>query len=308
MDLPLPAAALRPVLRATARWAFAPDDWARVRRRVDRLTRHSPRPRTATVRRTLLAGLPVEIHQPRTAVNDAALLYLHGGGFTTGSPASHRALVARVAQAVGVTSYVPHYRLAPEHPCPAAFDDTVAAYRALLDRGWPAHRILVAGDSAGAALSLMLAVAARDELRLPPPAALGLICPPVEYDPAVVADRTDRDPILSAALMSRFVDTYTANSSDTTSLDLPRRRLAGLPPMVIEAAGHDLLRDDARDLARRAREAGVAVSYTEHPGQAHVFHIMAGLGREANQAVDAFGVRLRAELDVTVASASRRGG
>jgi acetyl esterase/lipase len=98
--------------------------------------------------------------------------------------------------------------------------------------------------------------------------------------------------------MRRFVGTYTWDSTDTTSLDLPLRSLAGLPPMVIEAAGHDLLADDARALAQRARGDGVeVVAYTEHPGQAHVFHIMAGLIGEANRAIDRFAKRLRTELD-----------
>ncbi|WP_052238490.1 alpha/beta hydrolase fold domain-containing protein [Mycolicibacterium setense] len=306
MALPIPTAVLRPLLRPVARWTFAPGAWPTVRRRVDLTTRYSPIPTTVRVTPGTLAGLPTDIHTPHRASADAVLLYLHGGGFTTGSPRSHRALAARLAHACGVTTYVPDYRLAPEHPCPAAFADATAAYRALLDVGWPAHRILVAGDSAGAALTLQLAVAARDELNLPLPAALGLICPPCEYCLDSLATRTtaSTDPVLTVDLMRRFIDSYSTGSTDVSSMDLPLRDLSGLPPMIIEAAGRDVLVDDARGIATRARAAKVRVLYTEHPGQGHVFHIMAGLTADANRAIDRFATQLRGELDNAAARAT----
>ncbi|OBB16083.1 hypothetical protein A5761_12710 [Mycolicibacterium setense] len=306
MDLPIPPAVLRPLLRPVARWTFASSHWRTVRRRVDLTTRYSPIPATVQVISSTLVGLPTDIHSPRHAPSDAVLLYLHGGGFTTGSPRSHRALAARLAQSCGVTTYVPDYRLAPEYPCPAAFADAIAAYKALLDQGWPGHRILVAGDSAGAALTLQLAVAARDELNLPLPAALGLICPPCEYglDSLVRRSTATTDPVLTVDLMRRFIDAYTAASTDLSSMDTPLRGLAGLPPMVIEAADRDVLVDDARDIATRARADNVRVHYTEHPGQGHVFHIMAGLTAHANRAIDRFADQLRGELDNAVARAT----
>lgn len=306
MELPIPTAVLRPLLRPVARWTFAPGAWPTVRRRVDLTTRYSPIPATVRVTPGKLAGLPTHVHTPRHARTDAVLLYLHGGGFTTGSPHSHRALAARLAHACGVTTYVPDYRLAPEHPCPAAFADVIAAYRALLDEGWPAHRILVAGDSAGAALTLQLAVAARDELNLPLPAALGLICPPCEYglDSLLTRETATTDPVLTVGLMRRFIDAYTHASTDLRSMDLPLRGLAGLPPMIIDAAGRDVLVDDARGIATRARAGKVRVHYTEHPGQGHVFHIMAGLTAQSNRAIDRFAAQLRGELDNAAARAT----
>ncbi|MGB8406765.1 MAG: alpha/beta hydrolase [Mycobacterium sp.] len=304
MDLSLPPAAMRPLLRLVARWTFASDDWRTIRKRVDLTTRFPPIPADVDVTTSTLAGLPTEVHTPRRARHDAVMLYLHGGGFSTGSPCSHRALVARLAQACEVTTHVLDYRLAPEYPCPAAFDDVVAAYRALLQQGWPGHRILVAGDSAGAALTLQLAIAARDELKLPLPAALGLICPPSEYDAEALAARATAgtDPVLTLGLLRRFIDSYTAGSADPSSLDLPRRDLTGLPPMMIEGADRDILVDDARMLATSARASGVLVRYTEHRGQGHVFHIMAGLTAQANQAIDTFGGRMRDALDALSAT------
>lgn len=303
MELPVPTAALRPLLRPVARWTFAPDAWPKVRKRVDLTTRYSPIPATVDVTSGTLAGLPTDIHTPRHARSDAVLLYLHGGGFSTGSSRSHRALAARLAHTCGVTTYVPDYRLAPEHPCPAAFDDVVSAYRALLEQK---HRILVAGDSAGAALSLQLAIAARDELNLPLPAAIGLICPPAEYDIDALSGRATAttDPILTPALLRRFITAYTTESPDTGSLDLPMRDLSGLPPMIIEAADRDVLVDDARAIATRARAGNVRVHYTEHRGQGHVFHIMAGLTAAANRALDGFAAQLRGELEKTAAQAT----
>lgn len=298
MDLPLPPDVIRPLLRPVARWTFAPQDWSTVRKRVDLATRYSPIPVGVDVTSATLGGLPTDIHTPPHASAGTVLLYLHGGGFSAGSPRSHRPLVARLARSCGFTTYVPHYRLAPEHPCPAAFDDVVATYLALVHEGGPTRRVLVAGDSAGAALTLQLAVAMRDELDQPLPAALGLICPPAEYDVDVLAGRAtvSTDPVLSLKLLRRFIHTYTTGSNDVGSLDLSRRDLTGLPPIIMDGAARDILVDDARTIASRARAAGVRVRYTEYPKQGHVFHIMAGVSADANRAVDDFGRRLRDEV------------
>ncbi|ANB00575.1 alpha/beta hydrolase fold domain-containing protein [Mycobacteroides chelonae] len=291
---------LRPLVRLAARWTFSPSaEWPAIRHRVDWTTAHSPIPSGVAVSPRVLGGVAADLHTPRGARSDAIILYLHGGGYATGSRTSHRALVARLAHACNVSAYVLAYRLAPEHPCPAAFEDVVSAYRALLDDGWAGSQILVVGDSAGAALTLMLAIGARDELNLPLPAAVGLICPPIEHDVAALATRTNAatDPILTVGLIRRFFDAYTHESADTSSLQLLQRSLHGLPPMVVEASGRDLLLDDARDLARRAQKANVRVHYTEHPGQGHVFHVMAGLTWAANRAVDNIACQLTTELD-----------
>jgi epsilon-lactone hydrolase len=300
MHLPIHPLLLRPLLRRSARWTFHPAaDWATIRRRVDLISRPAPLPSTVRVTAASLAGIPAEKLTPRDVDESAVLLYLHGGGFATGSSRSHRALAGRLAATCGVLTYVLDYRLAPEHPCPAAFDDVLAAYKALVRKGWPADRILVAGDSAGAALTLMLAIAARDDPDLSLPAALGLICPPVEFDARILAVRATAttDPILTPDLIARFIEAYTTGSTDLSSLALPTRDLTGLPPMIIDAASRDILVDDARSVASRARAAGVRVHYTEHHGQGHVFHVMAGLTAHANRALDALAGHLRGELD-----------
>ncbi len=300
MDLPIPTPVLEPLIRAVARWTFDPHaDWPAVRRRVDITTRLSPRPSGMLLSSQRLAGLPVDLHLPDQARPDVAMLYLHGGGFATGSRRSHRAMVARLAHVAGMATFLPEYRLAPEHPCPAAFEDVVACYRELVRRS-ARRRVVVAGDSAGAALALMLAIAARDELDLPVPAALVLICPPVNFDIEAIARRVrvDKDPVLTVAVLRRFLAAYTGASVDTSSLALPSRDLTGLPPLVIDAAGLDPLLMDARKLRDRAQAHGVPVNYAEHAGAGHVFHVMAGLTSRANRAIDNLGRRLTAELSI----------
>ncbi|MGL5443235.1 alpha/beta hydrolase [Mycobacteroides stephanolepidis] len=219
-----------------------------------------------------------------------ALLYLHGGGYVTGSPRTHRALAGRLAQRLRADTYVPEYRLAPEHPYPAAAADAVAAYQALVEIGWPPERIIIAGDSAGAALSMAVAIAARD-CGIPMPAAVGLICPAVD-----LTDRgchtlraKSRDSILTKSMIQRFVDAYAPGERSCEPAASPlRASLAGLPPIVIDAAQYDLLVDEARLLSVRAREAGLSVDYREHPRLWHDFHLLAGVLPQANSALDRF--------------------
>lgn len=306
MDLPIPAPVLGLLVRVVARWTFASGaDWPVVRRRVDLTTELSPRPSGTRLFYRQIAGLPVDLHVPRQARSDVAMLYLHGGGFATGSRRSHRALVARLAHAAHMTAFVPDYRLAPEHPCPAAFEDVIACYRDLVEKSEPRH-IVVAGDSAGAALALMLAIAIRDELDLPEPAALVMICPPVDFDIEAIVQRmpVDKDPVLTVALLRRFLTAYTEASTDTGSLKLPSRSLAGLPPLIVDAAGLDPLLEEARALRDRAHAQGVPVNYAEHPGAGHVFHVMAGLTTHANRAVDNLGRRLTSVLAIAATSAA----
>lgn len=291
MSHAIPPRLLAPGIRALFMWAFAPyPDWGRVRHRLELATAWPGAPRGVRITQDMLGGVRTEVLRPPTTDADVTLLYFHGGGYTTGSPRTHRGVAGRLAVTMAATTYVVDYRLAPEHPCPAAALDALAAYRGLLDRGVPARQIAVAGDSAGGGLSLTLALDARNE-GLPIPAVLGLICPGVDASPAALHDLADRTPdaILDKRLVSAFLDAYLGDLDPglPASVVSPLHAdLAGLPPMVIESASNDLIVSHARELASRARAAGVSVQYREHLGLWHVFHAMAGVMPRAGHALD----------------------
>lgn len=288
MSIHIPPMILRAAARPLARMTFLPRASWRFQRRMLDLTFAWPgAPRGLAVNATELGGVPAEILTPDRP-DARVLLYLHGGGYAVGSPRSHRALAGRLALALNAATYVPAYRLAPEHRFPAAFDDSLAAYQALLHGGWQGEQIFVAGDSAGGGLSLALGVAAVQR-GLPTPAAIGLLCPGIDMTPdaAERIPRNRRDPVLTHRLLQRFCDAYVDIDDRAHPAVSPLLAdLAGLPPLVVDAAGNDVLRDQSRRLADKARQAGVSVQHREHPGMPHGFHSGAGLFTQADRALD----------------------
>lgn len=295
VSVPLPRAVVAPGVRTVSRWAFSGGrDWPQIRRRLHWITAWPGAPRSIILEQTCLDGVPAEVSRPPIGQPRRAVLYLHGGGYTTGSPRTHWALTGRLSAAMNAAVYSVDYRLAPEHPYPAAIEDMMTAYRALLNDDWPGEQIAVAGDSAGAALALVCALRAR-HAGIPLPAVLGLICPACDVGTEALQelDERTRDPVLTKSLVHRFAAAYCAGSDpNQPDVSPARAALNGLPPLVIDAASNDLIVAGARDLARRAREAGVIVRYREHTGMWHVFHLMAGLLAAADTAVDEFACSL----------------
>lgn len=160
----IPPAALRPLVRALASWSFSPRvDWDTSRRRMERSLALLPL-RGVAVTETLLGGVSCEELRLRDGGDDPVLLYLHGGGYVIGSPRGYRALVASIGKVLGGRALVPGYRLAPEHPHPAALQDARAVWLALTGpNGVPPQRVVVVGDSAGGGLALALSLSLRDE-------------------------------------------------------------------------------------------------------------------------------------------------
>ncbi|UFS93622.1 alpha/beta hydrolase [Nocardia huaxiensis] len=276
--------------RIYGRWWFGPaPEWERVRARVVAGTRYARAPREVRVDNGRVGSVPAEILTPRAAPADAAVLYLHGSGFVIGAPQMVRPLSGGIAAAMRTTVYALDYRLAPEHPYPAAVEDTVEAYQALLDRGIPAERIAVVGDSAGGTLALDLAQRLRDR-HLPAPAILGLLCPVLDFSTDSEAFHCDpsREPLLTPELMARFMDAYLPGVPDPErrALSPVNRDLTGLPPMVLHSAGDDLLAGDARRFAARAAKSGVPLRHREYRNLWHVFHAMPM--RPAREAVHDF--------------------
>ncbi|MEX1178545.1 MAG: alpha/beta hydrolase [Nitriliruptor sp.] len=240
------------------------------------------------VRQGHIAGVPVEVVRPRgrQAYREAdphVLLYVHGGGFVVGSPRSHRGLTSALAHAADATVVVPDYRLAPEHPFPAAADDVRAVHAALLER--TPQRVTVAGDSAGGNLAIGLAVALRDagDTSL---AAVGAISPFVDLTLPEGSWDTADDPLLVRGGLDAVGD-YLAGAYDPTDpLVSPRwADLTTLPPTLVQVGGAEALRDDAYAYVDAAAEAGGDVHLQVWPGMWHVHQVFVGVMSAADRAV-----------------------
>jgi epsilon-lactone hydrolase len=224
-----------------------------------------------------------------------AILYLHGGGYVIGSINTHRALAAGLARAAKARVLVIDYRLAPEHPHPAAVEDSVAAYRWMLGQGLKPARIAVAGDSAGGGLTVATLVAIRDA-KLPLPAAGACLSPWVDLEGigASMTTKADADPIVQKVGIEQMAAAYLGGKDPRTPLAAPLYAdLTGLPPLLIQVGTAETLLDDASRLAERARKAGVAVSYEASEDMIHVWHLFAPMLDEGQEAIDRIGEFVR---------------
>lgn len=227
-----------------------------------------------------------------------AILYLHGSGYVVCSPATHRGLVAQLSKAAGVPAYVVDYRLAPEDPFPAAFDDMLEAYRHLLDLGYGGEQIVVAGDSAGGHLATSL-TAALTEASLPVPAALVLFSPLVDpsFDTAAPLEAEVRDPMFTAKVARRMLKLYTDGGERTDArLAVLDGDASRMPPVLIHAGSREMLRADAEALDAWLDAAGVDSRLTVWEGQVHVFQMFYAFLPEARAALQEAGAFVRAAV------------
>ena len=233
-------------------------------------------------------GIPSEWVIPGAAPDDGAILYLHGGGYTIGSIKTHRGMVSHISKAAGMRALLIEYRLAPEHPFPAAVEDSVAAYRWLLKAGIPPARIAVAGDSAGGGLTVATMVKLRDEGE-PLPAAAVCLSPWVDMEGIgeSMSSRAEVDPIVERDPLLEMASAYLGGTDPRTPLAAPLYAdLKGLPPMLIQVGTSEVLLDDSTRLAERAKEAGVDVTLEPWDDMVHVWHFFASMVPEGRDAVD----------------------
>ncbi len=212
------------------------------------------------------------------------LLFLHGGGYELGSLRSDGELAARLGRASGMRVLFPEYRLAPEHPFPAAIDDVLAAWRWLrTDQGLSAESMTVAGDSAGGGLAVALLLATRDAGEALP-AAAALMSPTVDLTSSgtSMTERVDQDPISTPAMLAQFASDYLAGADPKSPLASPLfASLSGLPPLLVQVGTADLLLSDSERLAGAAAEAGVDVILEIGEGLPHVYQLLLGTPESA---------------------------
>lgn len=245
-----------------------------------------------------VGGVPGEWVRARRARGDAALLYLHGGGYVLGSPRSHRHLAAAISDATGLPLFVAEYRLAPEHPFPAAVEDAVAAYKGLLDSGLAPAKLAIAGDSAGGGLTITTLVALR-ERNLPLPACAVTISAWGDLTQGGEAYRTrgQRDPMIRKEALDGMALAYLAGQDPKSPLASPLfADLAGLPPLLLQVGSEEALHDDTSALAARADAAGVDVSVEAWGGMMHVWHFFHPMLSEGRDAIARIGTFVKAHI------------
>ncbi len=247
-----------------------------------------PLARGVRQRSTSLADVPALELTPKRW--DSTMLYLHGGGYVTGSPVTHRALASRIAAASHARAYVLGYRLAPEHPFPAAIEDTVAAAQDLLRRG----PVFLAGDSAGAGLALAAMLVMRERgLRLPDHAVL--LCPWLDMEGAspsieenVPFDWGDR------RTLDFYASHYAPHDPRNPLVSPIHASLVGLPPLIVQYGGAELVRDECRTLVEHCKRDGVAIEAREWPGMVHDFQVFAPYVPQSRAAIAELGELVRA--------------
>jgi monoterpene epsilon-lactone hydrolase len=248
-------------------------------------------PVPAGVRRTPteLAGRPAVLVEPEQDERPGTILYFHGGSFALGSPETAIALTASLVERTGVRAISLDYRLAPEHPFPAAIEDGVAALDGLLRGGLDPASIVLAGDSAGGGLTVTTCLAARDA-GLPLPAAVAAFSPGLDHTRTGESLRTKDgvDPFFTPAGLARTGELYLAGQDPHQPLLAPATHadLAGLPPILLQVGTNELLLDDSVRLAARARAADVDVILDVTAGVPHVFQAFLGTLDEADRALD----------------------
>ncbi|AOY86987.1 alpha/beta hydrolase [Marinobacter salinus] len=256
--------------------------------------RSSTPPRHCRFENISVAGIPAT----RTTAGDkptGVVLYLHGGGYVIGSSRTHRGLTGHLARASGCQVVTPDYRLAPEHPFPAALDDAEATYMALLDQGFSNSQIAVAGDSAGGGLSVALAMRLKNK-GLPLPSSLTVFSPWIDLTQQALYS-PEREPVLQARWTEKAAKLYAGAEALTNPLISPIfGNFGGLPPLLIQVGSEEMLLNDAERLASAAQRDDVQTTIQIFNSLWHVFQVHSGQLDRATQALAAAGDHIKDHL------------
>jgi len=270
----------------------------RQRKALDRLARRAMLPAGTKIQQVNADGVTGEWISVDDTGGKHAILYLHGGAYNMGSARTHRELTARISKAAGVKSLLINYRLAPEHPYPAALEDAVAAYRWLVKNGYSPENIVIAGDSAGGGLVIATLLMLRDSGNLLPSAAVCL-SPWVDLKGSAESMNTPtgKDPFFSPDWLEAMARNYVAGNDPGLPFISPvHADFRGLPPILIQIGSDETLLNDSKRLAARAGNAGVVVTLDVWENMWHVWHLFAGIMPEAKRAVNEVGVFVKKHI------------
>jgi len=283
----VPPAVVRLGVRQLGRRVLDPSlPWEVQRRRLDRIARPTFLPKGTKVTDSVLNGVHTELVTAAGARPDRTVVHFHGGGYCVGSARTALTWAAHLSARAACRVVLPEYRLAPEHPYPAALDDARDVMKALLSDADPASTV-VSGDSAGGGLALSLVIALRDEARELPAGCI-LLSPWLDLglDRRAVRELVRRDVLLSPAWLEACAAAYTNPSKWAEPGVSPLLASHhGLPPLLIQAGSDELLASDAKRLAASASAAGVDVTYTSWPGMWHDFALQPELLTAADSAL-----------------------
>jgi monoterpene epsilon-lactone hydrolase len=256
-----------------------------------------------------VGGVPGLWVRPASSRPDEALLHLHGGWFHAGSARAYRHLVAHIAARTGTRAFVPEYRLAPEHPFPAAVDDVLATYQGMDDRG--IRRLAVTGDSAGGNLALVLAscVAGKQVSAKAVLVGAAVISPVTDLtlSGATYETRAEADPYFTREQVAELVRSYLGSADAHDPLASPLQgRLSGLPPIRMHVGDDEVLLDDSRRYVERAVADGVDARLDVWMGMPHGFPASIGTIKASAQALDAIGTFLTERLQAGIVNSRSR--
>jgi epsilon-lactone hydrolase len=286
--------AIRELLRSKPR----PAGFAERRERLDAIGSTSPPAGDIRLEPIDTNGIAAEWSLAPGSDPSKVLLFFHGGGYCSGSIVSHRGMVTEAGRAARARTLAVGYRLAPEHPFPAAIEDARSAYRFLLDQGIAPSRIVIGGDSAGGGLTLALMTRVRDA-REPLPACAWLVSPWVDLQMigASLAEKAVADPLISKSYLEELASAYLAGADPANPLVSPLNAdLAGLPPLLVQVGSAETLLDDAVRIARRAGAADVRVNLEIWPHMIHAWHLWAAQLEAGRRAIASAGAFIRAHL------------
>lgn len=257
-----------------------------------------PMPRGIRWKEAVIGGVVGDWITPPKANPAHVLLYLHGGGYIVKTPHVHRVLVGRLARAAETNAFIPDYRLAPEHPFPAALEDAAAAYRGLISQGYTPDHIVIAGDSSGGGLTTALLLYLRDNGD-PLPAAACLISAMLDctfIDPSLI-ELQQHDPFMRLSDVAMMARHYYGEHDPRNPLISPIfGDLGGMPPLLIHAGEYEILRAEAIRYAEKAQAAGVYVKLKVWEGMIHAFQLFAGFVPEGKTALKEIGAFFRSHL------------
>lgn len=286
--------AIRELLRSKPR----PAGFAERRERLDAIGSTSPPAGDIRLEPIDANGVAAEWSLAPGSDPSKVLLFFHGGGYCSGSIVSHRGMVTEAGRAARARTLAVGYRLAPEHPFPAAIEDARSAYRFLLDQGVAPSKIAIAGDSAGGGLTLALMTRVRDA-REQLPACAWLVSPWVDLQMtgASLAEKAVTDPLISKSYLEELASAYLAGADPANPLVSPLNAdLAGLPPLLVQVGSAETLLDDAVRIARRAGAADVRVNLEIWPHMIHAWHLWAAQLEAGRRAIASAGAFIRAHL------------